>query len=204
MNLVRFFCVMALSALAFNASAETKYRSPVNISSSYYGWVDHNSASGVLLRYYGATVFEYDQHHGTDIVAAFGTTIVALARGTVKGVNNTCMPGDSACGYGWGRYVYILHTDGRYTNYAHLSYAKSALLNLSVACGEYIGDAGATGYTQGNHVHFEVWKDSSGLDGNQAFTSRIDPLGGTSSSQTYDLWYSTTGTAHFPTTTCQP
>ena len=90
-------------------------------------------------------------HRGADITARYGTTIVAADNGVVEVATD-------ARGTAWwtyGKFVKIDHGNGFATVYAHCS-------ELLVQQGEYvvkgqpIARVGSTGYSTGNHCHFEV------------------------------------------------
>ena len=85
-------------------------------------------------------------HKGIDLCASYGVTINAAAGGTV-----TYAAYDSDFGYN----VIVDHGNGIKTRYAHAStlYVKSGQV---VAQGESIAAVGSTGYSTGNHLHFEV------------------------------------------------
>lgn len=85
-------------------------------------------------------------HTGVDFPVPTGTSVKAVAAGHVV-----------AAGWGgsFGYQVVIRHSDGRYTQYAHLS-AISVRAGQSVSGGQRIGRSGATGNVTGPHLHFEV------------------------------------------------
>ncbi len=89
-------------------------------------------------------------HKGMDIVAPKGTAIYAGYKGEV------IFSGRDSSGY--GNYIIIDHKNGYKTLYAHCSelYAKVGDI---VATGEHIAAVGTTGYSTGNHLHFEVRKN---------------------------------------------
>ncbi len=89
----------------------------------------------------------YKMHTGIDIGAAGGSKILAANAGTVvsKGYNSA-----------WGNYVAIDHGGGLSTFYAHMKSSASVSVGAKVAKGEKIGVVGSTGYSTGNHLHFEV------------------------------------------------
>ncbi|MCB9420942.1 MAG: M23 family metallopeptidase [Ardenticatenaceae bacterium] len=64
------------------------------------------------------------------------------------------------CGY--GLHIYIQHSNGYTTRYAHLSSAAFNLNSTSifVRSGQVIGTSGDTGWSTGPHLHFEV-KDAN-------------------------------------------
>ncbi|MEG3627984.1 transglycosylase family protein [Streptomyces poriticola] len=85
-------------------------------------------------------------HTGVDFPVPTGTSVRSVAAGRVVGA-------------GWagsfGYQVVVRHTDGRYSQYAHLS-AISVRDGQSVGAGQRIGRAGSTGNSTGPHLHFEV------------------------------------------------
>jgi len=85
-------------------------------------------------------------HKGTDIAAAVGTPIQAVADGTVieSGAKGT-----------FGNAVVIRTDDGRNMLYAH-NQQNFVRVGDRVVRGEAIAAVGATGRATGPHVHFEV------------------------------------------------
>ncbi|MFE2282902.1 transglycosylase family protein [Streptomyces sp. NPDC059443] len=85
-------------------------------------------------------------HTGVDFPVATGTAIKAVGPGEVVSA-------------GWagayGYQVVIRHTDGRYSQYAHLS-ALGVKAGQEVSGGQRIGRSGSTGNTTGPHLHFEI------------------------------------------------
>lgn len=89
-------------------------------------------------------------HGGTDFAAPGGSPINAYADGVV-----------TTAGYmanGYGNYVILDHGNGNQTLYGHAS-------SLNVSQGQYvkrgqrIASVGSTGYSTGNHLHFEYRKN---------------------------------------------
>lgn len=85
-------------------------------------------------------------HAGTDVRAAYGSSVVALADGTVT------FAGDRG---GYGATVVIDHGDGRETLLAHLS-AIDVAVGDQVRAGQAIGRSGNSGRATGAHLHVEV------------------------------------------------
>ncbi len=85
-------------------------------------------------------------HTGIDIAAPWGTPVRAPLAGRVE---YTGWQG------GYGNTVVLLHDNGLRTLYAHLSRATVSR-GQTVAAGEVVGLAGATGNATGPHLHFEV------------------------------------------------
>ncbi|MFE7385505.1 peptidoglycan DD-metalloendopeptidase family protein [Streptomyces zhihengii] len=98
-------------------------------------------------------------HTGVDFVAATGTSVKAVAAGTVV---------SAGWGGSYGNEVVIQHTDGTYSQYAHLS-SLSVSSGQSVTGGEQIGLSGSTGNSTGPHLHFEIRTGAS-------YGSDVDPL----------------------------
>jgi murein DD-endopeptidase MepM/ murein hydrolase activator NlpD len=88
-----------------------------------------------------------------DLYAAPNAPIAAAAAGTV-----TFAGGNSCCSY--GLYVVVDHGNGYTTLYAHLS-KISVSVGQSVKQGAVLGAGGRTGYSTGNHLHFEVHQNGS-------------------------------------------
>ena len=90
-------------------------------------------------------------HHGTDIMAAGGTPVVAAAPGRIEKLFQSALGGIT---------VYVRSPDRRWTYYyAHLAgYAPGVREGMAVAAGDrlgYVGDTGDAG--AGNyHLHFGV------------------------------------------------
>ncbi|WP_042802347.1 M23 family metallopeptidase, partial [Streptomyces sp. C] len=88
-----------------------------------------------------------------------GTSVKAVGPGTVESA-------------GWagayGYQVVIKHSDGRYSQYAHLS-ALGVKAGQQVSGGQRIGRSGSTGNSSGPHLHFEM-RSAPG------YGSDIDPL----------------------------
>jgi murein DD-endopeptidase MepM/ murein hydrolase activator NlpD len=85
-------------------------------------------------------------HKGTDIAAAEGTSILAVAGGVVV---------ESGTKGGYGNTVVIKTDDGRRMLYGHNS-ANFVRVGDRVEQGAPIAAVGATGRATGPHVHFEV------------------------------------------------
>lgn len=96
----------------------------------------------------------YKLHTGVDISAPNGTAIYAAQSGTV------IIAGYSSA---WGNYVVINHGGGVTTLYAHMSKILTTK-GATVSAGTQIGRVGSTGYSTGNHLHFEVRQNGSYQD----------------------------------------
>ncbi|WP_016907897.1 transglycosylase family protein [Streptomyces xiaopingdaonensis] len=99
------------------------------------------------------------QHTGVDFPVGTGTTVKAVSAGKVV---------SAGWGDAYGYEVVVRHSDGKYSQYAHLS-AISVRAGQSVDTGQRVGRSGATGNVTGPHLHFEV-RTGPG------YGSDIDPL----------------------------
>ncbi len=107
-------------------------------------------------------------HGGIDFGMSY-EKVLAADDGNVSYVawynnNNWCHqnPDNASCGY--GLHVYVQHSNGYVTRYAHLSTTAFGLgtSNIPVSGGQIIGTSGNTGWSTGPHLHFEV-RNSSGV-----------------------------------------
>ncbi|MET7640406.1 transglycosylase family protein [Streptomyces sp. NPDC005438] len=98
-------------------------------------------------------------HTGVDFSVSSGTSVKAVGQGTVV---------SAGWGGSYGNQVVIKHSDGRYSQYAHLS-SLSVSAGQTVSGGQQLGLSGSTGNSTGPHLHFEI---RTGPD----YGSDIDPL----------------------------
>ncbi|MEU3725875.1 transglycosylase family protein [Streptomyces sp. NPDC031705] len=135
------------------ASAEQK---PAAGAGAYTAPVD--AALGTAYRVAGSS-WSSGYHTGVDFPVPTGTSVKAVGPGTVASA-------------GWagayGYQVVIKHSDGRYSQYAHLS-ALGVKAGQQVSGGQRIGRSGSTGNSSGPHLHFEM-RTGPG------YGSDIDPL----------------------------
>ncbi|KUO10017.1 M23 family metallopeptidase [Streptomyces sp. DSM 15324] len=114
------------------------------------------SSSGYTLPVSGATIgtgyhvagsmWASGYHTGVDFVVPTGTSLKAIAGGTVV---------TAGWGGAYGNQVVIRLADGYYAQYAHLS-QLSVSAGQTVTAGQQIGLSGATGNVTGPHLHFEI------------------------------------------------
>ncbi len=96
---------------------------------------------GRISCYYGS-----GGHRGLDIAASYGTPVLASASGRVV---------VSGWYYSYGKCVVIDHGNGVRTLYGHNS-SLNVSVGQYVSQGQQIAGVGSTGYSTGNHCHFEV------------------------------------------------
>ncbi|MEL7647808.1 MAG: peptidoglycan DD-metalloendopeptidase family protein [Sedimentibacter sp.] len=88
----------------------------------------------------------WSNHGGTDIAAPYGSAIVSANDGVVI---------FAGWHYSYGNYIIVDHGGGIATLYGHCS-KLLASKGQAVSKGETIAQVGSTGYSTGNHLHFEV------------------------------------------------
>lgn len=88
-------------------------------------------------------------HNGIDIASKV-KPVIATASGWIK---------RTGFEKGLGNYIVIDHKNSYETTYAHLS-KISVFENNYVSLGDEIGMVGSTGNATGNHIHYEIRKNS--------------------------------------------
>ncbi|MGC5360602.1 transglycosylase family protein [Streptomyces sp. DT24] len=115
------------------------------------------AGTGTAYRKPGSWASGY--HTGVDFPVPTGTSVKAVAAGKVV---------SAGWGGAYGYQVVIRHSDGKYSQYAHLS-AVSVREGQQVGNGQRIARSGATGNVTGPHLHFEI-RTGPG------YGSDVDPL----------------------------
>jgi murein DD-endopeptidase MepM/ murein hydrolase activator NlpD len=95
-------------------------------------------------------------HKGIDFAAPRGTPIFAAGDGVIvyRGIYK-----------GYGNYIKVKHNQTYSTAYAHMSRFAPRFRNGSkVKQGQVIGYVGSTGFSTGNHLHYELFKGSSQIN----------------------------------------
>lgn len=105
------------------------------------------SASCYVSSDFGYRSFDGSFHDGIDYAANAGTPVYSAWDGVVvfAGWDST----------GYGNYVVVEHSDGYRTGYAHLN-EIGVSVGDSVNAGQLVGTVGSTGYSTGNHLHFNI------------------------------------------------
>ncbi len=136
-----------------NTTTTTKAGNQTNYSGGSMRWP--LAVRGTITSTYGSRSDPINGvssfHQGLDIAAPRGTAVYAAADGTViySGYRNS-----------YGNVVMINHGGGIVTVYAHNS-SLVAKKGQEVKRGDIISKVGSTGYSTGNHLHFEVRKNGS-------------------------------------------
>lgn len=111
--------------------------------------------SGVITSRFGAEESIRDHtHKGIDISAPNGTPIKAAAEGKVT---------YSGSMGGYGNLIIITHENNIQTYYAHCSRLYVSV-GEEVEAGDTIASVGSTGYSTGNHLHFEIRQNGAQIN----------------------------------------
>lgn len=117
------------------------YSAPTYGSGQYSGSFIWPTSGGYISCYYGS-----GGHKGIDIANSYGKPVYASMAGKVV---------VAGWYYSYGKCVIIDHGNGVRTLYGHNS-SLNVAVGQTVGQGEVIAQVGSTGYSTGNHVHFEV------------------------------------------------
>lgn len=102
-------------------------------------------SGGYISCYFGDTDPGGRPHYAMDIAISAGTPIYAANDGSVV---------TATWHSSYGNYIVLDHGNGKSTLYAHCS-GLAVSSGQSVSKGQVIGYVGSTGYSTGNHLHFE-------------------------------------------------
>jgi murein DD-endopeptidase MepM/ murein hydrolase activator NlpD len=114
--------------------------------------------------------------HALDFVLPVGTPVRAARDGVVARVVDGFSKGgrDRALARS-ANAVHVLHDDGTFASYVHLSLGIPVEEGQRVARGQRIGSSGNTGYSGAPHLHFAV--SHNGLDGPRSIPVRFGAQG---------------------------
>lgn len=111
--------------------------------------------SGTITSRFGVNESIRDHtHKGIDIGAPNGTPIKAAADGKIT------YSGQMG---GYGNLIIITHANGIQTYYGHCSKLYKSV-GEKVNAGDVIAAVGSTGYSTGNHLHFEIRKNGTQIN----------------------------------------
>jgi murein DD-endopeptidase MepM/ murein hydrolase activator NlpD len=153
---------MAASKLLIGPAPATWVKAAGGRSPRGLLWPVHN---GILWRGYGSG--RGGRHRALDIGAPEGTPIRAAADGIVAYADNTVR--------GYGNLIFIVHTNGWVTSYAHASKIRCRP-GQRVERGDIIGEVGHTGIARGDHTHFEFRQNGHLADPIQLFAGGPPPI----------------------------
>ena len=121
-----------------------------------------NSTHRTLQGFNGSFSHTPPLEYAVDFEMSEGTKIFSARSGKVTAVKfDSKESGKDRSFIDKANYIRILHRDGTIGYYAHLKYngvkvKKGQIVNS----GEFIGLSGCTGFCDGAHLHFEVYKTS--------------------------------------------
>ncbi|MEW2066433.1 M23 family metallopeptidase [Streptomyces sp. NPDC007346] len=91
------------------------------------------------------------KHSGQDFAVPIGTPVTAAHTGTIVKAG----PNGGGDGPAYGNAVVIKHSNGKFSQYAHLS-KINVKIGQQVKTGQKIALSGNTGNSSGPHLHFEI------------------------------------------------
>ena len=94
-----------------------------------------------------------------DLIVDKDTPVLAAADGIVTFVKDISgIGGPNPAYWEYTNFIVIMHSNGEYSRYDHLSYNSSTVkIGQHVIAGEEIAKVGMTGYTYLPHLHFQVF-----------------------------------------------
>ena len=94
-----------------------------------------------------------------DLIVDKDTPVLAAADGIVTFVKDISdIGGPNPAYWEYTNFIVIMHSNGEYSRYDHLSYNSSTVkVGQHVIAGEEIAKVGMTGYTYLPHLHFQVF-----------------------------------------------
>ena len=94
-----------------------------------------------------------------DLIVDKDTPVLAAADGIVTFVKDISdIGGPNPAYWEYTNFIVIMHSNGEYSRYDHLSYNSSTVkVGQNVRAGEEIAKVGMTGYTYLPHLHFQVF-----------------------------------------------
>jgi len=94
-----------------------------------------------------------------DLIVDKDTPVLAAADGIVTFVKDISdIGGPNPAYWEYTNFIVIMHSNGEYSRYDHLSYNSSTVkVGQNVRAGEEIAKVGMSGYTYLPHLHFQVF-----------------------------------------------
>ena len=154
--------------LQSDASQEAAYSEPSVLTVSAESGLTVMPVTGTVTSPYGYRehpVYSGQSFHaGTDIAAAEGSAVYAVTDGVVTSSSEAEMA---------GKYVKILHPDGRETLYCHCS-SLLVTEGQKVKAGDVIALVGQTGLATGPHLHFELHENGEAVDPDKILSGAVN------------------------------
>ena len=94
-----------------------------------------------------------------DFIVDQQTPVLAAADGIVSFVkDDSDIGGSNPIYWNYSNFIVIMHSNGEYSRYDHLSYSSSKVnVGQYIKAGEVIARVGMTGFTYLSHLHFQVF-----------------------------------------------
>jgi murein DD-endopeptidase MepM/ murein hydrolase activator NlpD len=144
--------VQAIAAVhAKQSAAHAKQVKVAKAAKKAPSWIDPVTHYKLTAGFDQAGSHWEHRHSGQDFAVPIGTTVHAAHTGTVVKAG----PNGAGDGPAYGNAIVIAHSDGKFSQYAHLSKVE-VHIGEHVKTGEEIAKSGNTGNTTGPHVHFEI------------------------------------------------
>jgi len=130
--------------------------------SAAYNFLFPVNNGGVIAFGYGYSESYGGTHNGIDIHSSGDDTIYAACDGVVEAVANSCphvsiWPTKCEHYNTYGNYIRIGNNDGTKAYYGHLKQNSITVsVGQSVRRGQPIAMMGSSGYSSGQHLHFEL------------------------------------------------
>jgi murein DD-endopeptidase MepM/ murein hydrolase activator NlpD len=145
---------VAASGVKAQAAAQAKAAASVKQAASKKAasWIDPVTGYKLSAGYnQGGSMWQTGKHSGQDFAVPIGTNVKAVHGGTVV------KTGGNGAGDGpaYGNAIVIKHSNGTYSQYAHLS-KIDVRVGQTVKTGQHIAKSGNTGNSSGPHLHFEI------------------------------------------------
>ncbi|CAL9491542.1 M23 family metallopeptidase [Streptomyces sp. enrichment culture] len=134
----------AVKAAAEKAAAAKKAKKAI-------GWVKPVNGYTLTASYNQGGAMWTSKHSGQDFAVPVGTPVKAAHSGVVVKAG----PNGGGDGPAYGNAIVIKHSNGTYSQYAHLS-KINVKLGSKVKTGQSIARSGNTGNSSGPHLHFEI------------------------------------------------
>jgi murein DD-endopeptidase MepM/ murein hydrolase activator NlpD len=103
----------------------------------------------------GVYAYDFQVPEGTPVIAARAGIVCFVRDGSKRGGPDRRLLDEANS-------VVVFHDDGTFAAYTHLRPNVVARVGQRVRVGELLGWSGSTGFTQGPHLHFEVWRRAAG------------------------------------------
>ncbi|MEV5444404.1 M23 family metallopeptidase [Streptomyces sp. NPDC052644] len=115
------------------------------------GWVKPVNGYTLTASYNQGGAMWASKHSGQDFAVPVGTPVKATHSGIVVKAG----PNGGGDGPAYGNAIVIKHSNGTYSQYAHLS-KINVKIGSKVKTGQNIARSGNTGNSSGPHLHFEI------------------------------------------------